>query len=70
MLLPGGFLQYSINIKINTTKHMVGYLECSYQVNFYETRKITSMTKGKVARGVFGDWRVAPFTSLKLNRMK
>ena len=26
--------------------------------------------KGKVARGVFGDWRVASFTSLKLARMK
>ena len=29
-----------------------------------------SVMKGKVARGVFGDWRIAPFTSLRLARMK
>ena len=48
--------------------------ECSYQVTLCNIslyhKQIFSDQKGKVARGVFGDWRVAPFTSLKLARMK
>ena len=48
--------------------------ECSYQVGFQDkgkrTWRRTCVTKGKVGRGVFGDWRVAPFASLSLARMK
>ena len=55
------------NAQFGKTQFFLDTLYIPIQCN---GRESYLLIKGKVARGVFGDWRVAPFTSLKLSKMK